>query len=111
VRLLYEIGLGGSRMSNGMTKFWQPYLEKFGLYTHGRATHVFRHTVANRLRDHAQCHNEDIGAILGHSDTNTTAGYGGVQGLKRQLATLEKLDFGFDVLEALGGKYDPKRHR
>ena len=102
-------------MSAGMTKFWQPYLEAFDLFKPGRATHVFRHTVANRLRDHAFSHNEDIGAGLGHTkanaETKTTESYGGPQGLKRKLDTLSKLDFGFDVLEALGGKYNLKRHR
>jgi integrase len=114
-RLFYEISLGANRMSAGMTKFWQPYLEAFGLFKPGRATHVFRHTVANRLRDHAFSHNEDIGAVLGHTivnrETKTTGKYGGPQGLKRTVDTLSKLDFGFDVLEALGGPYDPKRHK
>ena len=115
VRLFHEISLGRNRMSMGMTKFFQPYLETFGLFKPGRATHVFRHTLANRLRDHAFSSNEDIGAVLGHAkadpETKTTEDYGGVQGLKRKLHTLSKLDFGFDVLEALGGKYDPKRHK
>ena len=114
-RLFDEISLGANRMSAGMSKFWQPYLEAFGLFKPGRATHVFRHTVANRLRDHAFSHNEEIGEVLGHKitdpKTKTTSEYGRSQGLKRKLNTLSKLDFGFDVLEALGGKYDPKRHK
>lgn len=109
VRLLYEISLGGNRMSNGLTKFWKPYLERFGLYSWHRATHVFRHTVASHLRS-AGVMNEDIGAVLGHSWTNQTAQYGGVQDLPRKLRTLEHLDFGFDVVAALGGAYDPKKH-
>jgi len=109
VRLMFEIGLGGTRMSSGMTKFWKPYLERFGLYSWHRATHVFRHTVASRLRS-AGVMNEDIGAVLGHSWTNQTSQYGGVQDLQRKLNTLEKLNFGFDLLEALGGQFDPAKH-
>jgi integrase len=109
-RLLFEIGLGGHRMSTGMTKFWSRYLHAFDLFRPGRATHVHRHTMTARLRA-AGVSNEDSGAVLGHSDGSVTAGYGGDQGLVRKLATLEKLDHGFDVVGALGGPYDPKVHR
>ena len=109
-RLLFEINLGKNRMSDGMTKFWSKYLHRFELFKPGRATHVHRHTMAARLRD-AHVSNEDIGAVLGHSDGSVTAGYGGDQGLKRKLATLEKLDHGFDVVGAMGGKYDAQVHR
>lgn len=109
-RLLFEIGLGEHRMSTGMTKFWVRYLHAFDLFRPGRATHVHRHTMAARLRA-AGVSNEDIGAVLGHSDASVTAGYGGDQGLERKLATLQKLDHGFDVVGALGGPYDPKVHR
>jgi len=109
-RLLFEISLGKNRMSDGMTKFWSKYLHAFGLFKPGRATHVHRHTLAARLRA-AGVFNEDIGAVLGHSDGSQTEDYGGDQGLERKLATLEKLDHGFDVVGALGGKYDPKKHR
>lgn len=109
-RLLFEISIGKNRMSDGMTKFWSRYLHEFNLFKPGRATHVHRHTMAARLR--AACvTNEDIGAVLGHSDGSVTAGYGGDQGLERKLATLKKLDHGFDVVKALGGSYDPKVHR
>lgn len=109
-RLLFEISIGKNRMSDGLTKFWSKHLHEFGLFKPGRATHVHRHTMAARLRA-AGVSNEDIGALLGHSDASVTAGYGGGQGLERKLATLEKLDFGFDVVAALGGPYDAKRHR
>lgn len=109
-RLLFEIGLGGHRMSTGMTKFWSRYLHAFDLFRPRRATHVHRHTITARLRA-AGVSNEDSGAVLGHSDGSVTAGYGGDQGLERKLATLEKLDHGFDVVGALGGPYDPKVHR
>ena len=109
-RLLFEISLGEHRMSTGMTKHWSRYLHAFDLFRPGRATHVHRHTMAARLRA-AGVSNEDIGAVLGHSDGSVTAGYGGDQGLERKLATLERLDHGFDVVGALGGPYDPKLHR
>lgn len=109
VRLLEDVGLGQNRRSTGLTKFWSRYLHTFGLYLPGRATHVFRHTIANRLRT-AGLSREEIGAILGHTTGNVTDGYGGPQPLKRKAEIIDKLDFGFDVLEALGGPYDPKRH-
>ena len=109
-RLLFEISLGQNRMSTGMTKFWSRFLHEFDLFRTGRATHVHRHTMAFRLRA-AKVSNEDIGAVLGHSDGSVTSGYGGDQGLERKLATLEKLDHGFDVVGTMGGKYDAKVHR
>lgn len=109
-RLLFEISIGKNRMSDGLTKFWSKYLHEFGLFKSGRATHVHRHTMAARLRA-AGVSNEDIGAVLGHSNSSVTAGYGGDQGLERKLVTLEKLDHGFDVVGALGGTYDHKRHK
>ncbi|MCB2074967.1 MAG: tyrosine-type recombinase/integrase [Novosphingobium sp.] len=109
-RLLHEIRLGQNRMSDGMTKFWTRYLDEVGLHSRGRGTHVFRHTVAARLRA-AGVSDEDIGAVLGHQPNTVTAGYGGEQPLSRKFDTISKLDFGFDVLEALGGQYDPTLHR
>ena len=109
-RLLFELTLGEHRMSTGMTKFWSRYLHEFDLFKPGRATHVHRHTLAAKLRG-AGASNEDIGALLGHTNSSVTAAYGGDQGLERKLATLKKLDHGFDVVGALGGKYDPKVHR
>jgi integrase len=109
-RLLFDIGLGGHRMSTGMTKFWSRYLHAFDLFRPRRATHVHRHTITALLRA-AGVSNEDSGAVLGHSNKSVTAGYGGDQGLERKLATLQKLDHGFDVVQALGGPYDPKKHR
>lgn len=109
VRLLEDVGLGQNRRSTGLTKFWSRYLHAFGLYLPGRATHVFRHTIANRLRA-AGLTREEIGAILGHTTGNVTDGYGGPQPLGRKAEIIGKLDFGFDVLAALGGPYDPKVH-
>lgn len=108
-RLLYEISLGAHRQSSGMTKFLGPYLRKFGLYSQGRATHVFRHTIAARLRA-VGVSDEDSGALLGHAPGTVTGGYGGSQPLARKLDTLAKLDFGIDVLALLGGPYDAKTH-
>lgn len=109
-RVFREFRLGsGDRTSDGMTKFWGPYLKRFGLWKAGRSTHVFRHTVAHWLRANG-VHDEDIGAILGHAGAGITAGYGGAQTLARKAETLTKLSFGFDVLTELGGGYDRKRH-
>ena len=92
-----------------MTSFWGNYLRKFDLWAEGRATHAFRHTFADRLRAKGAT-DEDIGAILGHRGRSITAGYGGVQPIARKAITLAKLDFGFDVVAALGGPYDHRRH-
>lgn len=48
---------------------------------------------------------EDIGAILGHSGVTVTAGYGGPQPLDRKVKTLAQLDYGFDLMEVLGGPF------
>ncbi|OQW76358.1 MAG: hypothetical protein BVN32_09485 [Proteobacteria bacterium ST_bin14] len=109
VRLLEDVGLGQNRRSTRLTKFWSRYLHTFGLYLPGRATHVFRHTLANRLRA-AGLTREEIGAILGHTTGNVTDGYGGPPPLARKAAIIGKLEFGFDIMEALGGAYDPKAH-
>ncbi|MCY1670182.1 hypothetical protein OVA07_04060 [Novosphingobium sp. SL115] len=112
-RLLYEIALGGNRQSAGMTKYWSAFLHEFKLYKSRRATHVHRHTVIALLRA-AHVAGEDIAAIVGHYGSyreTMTERYGGPQGLERKLATLAKLDHGFDVVGALGGPYDPKVHR
>lgn len=112
-RVLYEFGLGANRHSAGMTKYWSPFLHQFDLYKPRRATHVHRHTVIALLRA-AHVSGEDIAGIVGHYGNyreTMTDQYGGPQGLKRKLATLERLDHGFDVVGALGGPYDPKVHR
>jgi integrase len=111
-RLLRDVSLGAHRASTGMTKFWVSYLQRHGLHSRGRGTHVWRHTVAARLRE-AHVTNEDIGAVLGHAivdETATPGGYGGDQGLKRKLTTLQKLDHGIDFVELLGA-FDVKRHK
>lgn len=110
-RVFHEFRLGThGRKSDGMTKFWNNYLKKHGLWKEGRATHVFRHTLAACLKanDIAE---EDIGAVLGHSRQTVTAGYGGQLPLTRKRKTILSLDYGFDVVAALGGPYDPKWHR
>lgn len=109
-RVFNEFRLGTrGRKSDGMTKFWNKYLKDNGLWKEGRATHVFRHTLAACLKanDIAE---EDIGAVLGHSRQTVTAGYGGQLPLTRKRKAILSLEYGFDVVAALGGPYDPKRH-
>lgn len=88
------------RVSDGATKFWGRYYRKFGLHTHGRSTHVFRHTFAAALRN-AGASEEDLGALLGHAGTSVTSTYGGGQSLTRKAKTMATLDFGFDVVKVL----------
>lgn len=109
-RVFRVFGLGqGDRTSDGATRFWRAHLKTYGLHKLGRATHVFRHTIAHHLRA-AGAAGEDIGAILGHAGRTQTDGYGGAQTLARKAKTLAMLDFGFDVVAALGGPFDPERH-
>ncbi|MBB6229532.1 integrase [Polymorphobacter multimanifer] len=108
-RVFVEFRLGEGRSSDGMTKFWTPYLRAFGLWKEGRATHVWRHTVAANLRSHGVA-DEDIGALFGHSPQTVTGGYGGAHPLSRKLKTVKQLDYGFDVVAALGGPYQKALH-
>jgi integrase len=110
VRVFREFRLGaGGRSSDGMTKFWSAYLKRFGLWKVGRATHVWRHTVIAMLRAN-EVSDEESGAYVGHSPRSVTAGYGGKFPLTRKLKTLEKLDFGFDVVALVGGPFDKRIH-
>lgn len=70
----FRLGING-RTSDGMTKFWGAYLRKYDLWKPGRATHVARHTFADRLRA-AGVSDADIGALLGHATSSQTAAYG-----------------------------------
>lgn len=109
-RLFREFRLGTKgRKSEGCTRFWGDLLKKEGLWKEGRSTHVWRHTFVATLRANDVAE-EDVAAIVGHSRGSVTAGYGGAYPLPRKLKTLERLDFGFDVVAALGGPYDAKRH-
>jgi integrase len=98
------------RKSDGMTKFWSAYLRKFGLWKEGRATHVWRHTVIACLRAN-NVPAEDIAAFVGHSQGTVTEGYGGSYPLSRKAKTAEKLEYGFDVVEALGGPFRKQDHQ
>ncbi|WP_298127134.1 DUF6538 domain-containing protein [Brevundimonas sp.] len=110
-RIIHEFRLGTQgRTSAGATRFWTDYLEKHGLHSPGRATHVWRHTVTDCLRENA-VPDEDIGAFLGHSSGSQTSKYGSAQSLKRKRETILQLHYGFDVVAALGGPYDPMRNR
>jgi integrase len=107
---LFRYRLGGEgKSSEGASQFWRNYLRATDLWCEGRSTHMFRHTVADGLRANGAS-DEDIGAILGHSGRTITSHYGGGQPLSRKAETLKRLDYGFDVVAALGGPYDKKRH-
>lgn len=109
-RVFREFRLGTKgRKSDGLTKFWAAYLRKSELWREGRSTHVFRHTVIAFLRAN-DMPVEDIAAFVGHAGKTVTAGYGGAFPLARKLRTVQKLNFGFDVVGTLGGAYDKKRH-
>ncbi|WP_426038476.1 hypothetical protein [Brevundimonas sp. DC300-4] len=109
-RLLREFRLGtAGRKSAGASRFWTDYLKKFGLHSAGRSQHVWRHTVTDCLRANGVT-DEDSGAFLGHSSGTQTAKYGKAQPLERKLQTVMKLEYGFNVIDALGGTYAKSRH-
>lgn len=109
-RVLREFRLGTKgKKSDGLSKFWAGYLRKFSLWKEGRSTHVWRHTLIANLRGNGVAE-EDIASLVGHSRGTVTAAYGGAYPLHRKLHTVEKLDFGFDVVGALGGEFNVKVH-
>lgn len=97
------------RKSDGMSKFWLAYLKLFGLWKPGRATHVMRHTIIARLRA-LEIAEEDISAFVGHSGKTMTSRYGGAYPLARKAGTAAKLNYGFDLVAAVGGPYDSTQH-
>lgn len=110
-RLFIEFRFGSAgRKSDGVTKFWLRYLKKFGLWKPGRSTHVWRHTLIACLRRNGAT-DEDIGSFVGHSGKSITSSYGGPQPLERKAKLLTKLDYGFDLVDALGGAYVKQRHQ
>lgn len=105
-RIFREFRLGtNGRTSDGMTKFWGAYLKKYDLWKPGRATHVARHTFADRLRA-AGVSDADIGVLLGHAASSQTAAYG-TYPLARKAEIVAKLDYGADFVDRLGGAYTP----
>ena len=96
-RVFYEFNFGEGRKSDGISKFWQRYLVSIGLWKPGRATHVWRHTLVANLR-RAGVPDEDIAPIVGHAGRTMTSTYGGEYPLERTVQSIQKLDFGFDVI-------------
>lgn len=110
-RLLRELRLGTrGRHSAGASRFFADYLKKFGLHKEGRATHVWRHTVTDCLLRNSVAE-EDIAAFVGHAPRSQTGKYGSGQPLTRKLRTALKLDYGFDLVAAVGGPYVRSKHR
>ena len=105
----FRTGTKGKR-SEGMQRFWRDYLIKFDLHKPGRATHVMRHTTSFVMKDaDVMPHNE--AAALGHSQGTQTEKYGKGAHLEKILTkAILKIDYGFDVVEFLGGPFDPKTH-
>lgn len=109
-RVFREFRLGtDDRISDGLSKFWGKTLRLWGLHGPGRATHVMRHTFVAALRETGASEDE-IGAFVGHAPRTITGTYGGAFPLNRKLDAALRLDFGFDVLKALGGPYRDSQH-
>ena len=95
----FRLGKNGD-MSDGISKWWGIYLRKQGLWKKGRATHVWRHTVTDVLRN-AGFANEMIDAIVGHKDGSMTGRYGRPARLDRNAEVVAKIDYGFDIVALL----------
>lgn len=108
-RVLDEFNFGTGRSSDGLTKFWTRYLREVGLWKPRRSTHVWRHTLVTFMRAN-DVSDQDTAALIGHTP-QTQTGSDGDTPLVKKAKTLNQLDYGFDVLLALGGQYDPTRHR
>lgn len=109
-RVMFDIALGkGDRRSDGLTKAWGRILRQSGLHKSGRGTHVWRHTVAATLRE-AGVSDEESGRLLGHKPTSVTGQYGKTSMPDQKLGLVGKIDYGLDLVEALGGAFDAKRH-
>jgi len=110
-RVFAEFPLGtGGKKSNGLSKFWKDYIVHFGLHKPGRATHVWRHTVIYHLRKRGVTY-EDVGYLVEHKVQSETSNYGPGELLERvRTHSLERLDYGFDVVSMVGGPYNPKIH-
>ena len=106
---VFPLGTGGKK-SAGMSKFWIRYFQEFGLHKPGRGTHIWRHTVIYRLRAVGVAE-EDIRYLVGHASGSQTSAYGSGPVLERvQENCLKRLDYGFNVVETLGGPYNAKQH-
>ena len=109
-RVFREFQLGSAgRSGEGLTRFWAKYFVPIGLKKPGRATHVFRHTAIAAMRL-GGAREEDIQAVVGHRRNTVTAGYGGAYPLSRKAETIAMIDYGFDVVEAVGGPFDKHKH-
>lgn len=110
-RVLRDVNLGQKdRKSDGISKFWGRALLKAGVHQPGRSFHVFRHTFADNLRRHGVAENI-IGGILGHEPATVTASYGGRLPMESLRDGVRALDFGMDVVKALGGAWNDAAHR
>lgn len=99
-RLFSDVPLGerSGKISSGMSHFFSRYWRGIDLWSTGRSTHVFRHTVVANLRDRG-VPEEVISAIVGHSTRTQTGRYGKNGRPLRELAdAIERLDYGFDVV-------------
>jgi len=114
----FRLGTKGKR-SEGAARYYGDYLRKFDLWSEGRGTHVWRHTVVKTLRDN-RVSDSEIAWLVGHGaspDSSQfkagklqTSEYGGKTGLHIVREIVDRLDYGFDLVEALGGPYDPSKH-
>lgn len=97
-RLFPDVPLGQrDRKSDGLTKFWSRYLRDHGLWKPGRATHVFRHTFTQAVRD-GGASEEVIRDLLGHAPESTTARYGGGRRpIQERSQALSAMVYGVDI--------------
>ena len=84
-----------------MTHFFGRYLRETGLWTTGRATHVFRHTVVAKLRA-TGVPEEVITDVVGHTGGTQTRRYGKNRRPVTELAAaIAKLEYGVDIAKLI----------
>jgi integrase len=111
-RVFFDVRTGTrDRKSDGLTKGWKRVLEVAGVHKPGRSFHVLRHTFTAAARS-AGAREDVIAAVLGHTPQSMTGRYGGGQfPLRERADAVNRADFGLDIVVALGGPYDARRHR
>jgi integrase len=90
-----EPGSDGS-YSHNFSKYFGRYTRSIGVHTARTAFHSFRHNFTDALR-RADAQDSQIKALLGHSDTSTTAGYGSGLPAKTLYHVIERVRYDVDL--------------
>ena len=97
-RVFAKVALGTKgKVSSGLSHFFSRYWRSTGLWSTGRSTHVFRHTIVEAMRREGAP--EDVmTAICGHISRSQTSRYGkSTRPLSELAEAIEKVNYGMDV--------------